>query len=63
MCIICIELMKHHLTMLEAEKASNEMILTTTGTDAAHYRELNRSIREMDLETLGNVLEEGKEKV
>lgn len=61
MCIICVELIKHKMTLYEAERASLEMVLTSKdGIDTNHYRKLNKSIREMDIKTLGDTLEEGK---
>lgn len=60
MCIICVELIKHRLTYHEAENASKEMVVTAKdGSDTTHYEELNRSLREADLETLDKLLGEG----
>ena len=61
MCMICVELISHRMTMFEAERASNELVATAKPEeDVSHYEKLNKSIKEMDLEVLGNVLEEGK---
>ncbi len=61
MCMICVELIKQNMTMLEAGKASDELIVTAKPEeDTTHYKDLKESIEEMDIEKLGNVLEEGK---
>ena len=59
MCIICVELIKQNMTYLEAENASKEMTLSSTNKDLKHFEELNRSLREADLDTLDKLLEEG----
>ena len=59
MCIICVELIKQNMTYQEAQDASKEMVLTAKPDDnTEHYEELNRSLREADLEKLGELLEE-----
>lgn len=41
MCIICIELIKQSMTVPEAERAGNEMVVTAKPEDdVEHYRKL-----------------------
>lgn len=62
MCIICIELVKQKMTMGEAKRAATEIILDVEDSNSEefdHYSKLIESIRDLDLEKLGEVLDEG----
>ncbi len=49
------------MTIFEAERASKEMVLASNrGGDSSHYKKLNKSIKEMDLDALSEVLKEGE---
>ena len=60
MCMICIDLMKLSMTVMEAEKASDELVMVgKLDKYYLHYRKLNKSIKELDLEALGEAINEG----
>jgi len=62
MCIICVELIKQRMTLLEAEKNIGELLWTTKREDIddiLHLLELNESIINLDTERLDKVLTEG----
>jgi len=60
MCIVCVELVKQSITYLEAENACKEMIMSAKGEqEAEHYEDLQRSLREADIDNLDTLLEEG----
>lgn len=58
MCIICIELIKHRMTITEAGKAAKEC--NGTEKSSEHMRELEEAIENLDLEKLGELLDEGE---
>lgn len=50
------------MTIHEAERNSTEMVVTAKpGDDVEHYRQLQESIEDWDLDRLGEILEEGEE--
>ena len=60
MCIVCIELVKQSITYLEAESACKEMIMSAKEEkEVDHYEDLQRSLREADIDNLDRLLEEG----
>jgi hypothetical protein len=59
MCLVCVELIKHRMTLVEAEPALKELTLTRSGNE--HHVELLKAIEELDLAKIGELLEEGKE--
>ena len=60
MCIVCIDLIKHNMTLLEAERNLDELGRTEDDKRlVAHYRALYEAIEKMDTEELGALLEEG----
>ena len=69
MCIICLELLKQKMTMIEAERAASEMVRAAwiddpkkfNYKDYNHTKKLKEALEELDLEKLDAVLKEGKE--
>ena len=58
MCIICVELLKHRMTLSEARRAADEMVRTSKNSEETkHVIDLIYAIDA--LEKLGNLLEEG----
>ena len=55
MCLICVELIKQRMTIVEARKACTEIIRSESDD---HTEELLIAIDNMDLEKLGELLEE-----
>lgn len=70
MCLICIELLKQKMTITEAERAANEMVRAAwiddpkkfDYEDYRHKKKLQQALRDLDLDELDEVLDEGKEK-
>jgi mevalonate kinase len=58
MCLICVDLIKQKMTLPEAQRNASEMNLTRSGSD--HYAELEKAIKELDLEKLGQLLDENE---
>lgn len=66
MCLICIELIKHRMTLMEAQKAAKELLvgkIDKGDNDLTHAVELYESLEDGDLETLGKVLDEGENQI
>ncbi len=62
MCIICVDLIKQKLTVLEAERNVGEFIMfPPVEDDLSHYTELADALDEMDLGKFGEGVDEGKE--
>jgi len=61
MCIMCIEILKQKMSLHEAERNLGEMVNDRRETIETHnhYRKLKEAIDIMDLDYLGEVLEEG----
>lgn len=53
-CLICIELLNHQLTLLEATKNAKEMV-----GDSEHVAELAEALEELDLEAIDKLTDEG----
>ena len=64
MCMICVDLIKLNMTLKEAERASTEIVQTVKPGDdnSEHYQELNEAIKDLDLDTLSEILDEGTKK-
>jgi hypothetical protein len=65
MCIVCVDLIKQNLTIPEAERNLGEMNSTFRREDSVeeflHRHNLEKAIRDMDLETIGKELDNGEE--
>lgn len=62
MCMICVDLIKQRMTITEAERNVGELVSTAKDDkEWVHYTDLQRAIEELDLDVLGEVLEEGNE--
>jgi hypothetical protein len=60
MCIVCVELIKHKMTLLEAERNLGELGRVEKDREKAeHYQNLHDAIKDMDVEEIGWLLEEG----
>ena len=59
--MICVDLIKQRMTLVEAQRNACEMNTTRAGSE--HYMELEQAIEEMDLDKLSRVLDEGLEEV
>lgn len=59
MCLICVELIKQRMTLPEAERASLENIMGKK-SDSHEYK-LRKALKELNLEELAELLEEGTE--
>lgn len=59
MCLICVELIKQRMTLPEAERASLENIMGKE-SDSHEYK-LRKALKELNLEELAELLEEGTE--
>ena len=58
--MVCIDLIKQNMTIIEAERNVGELLWTTKDSrEFKHYMELDRAMRELNLEDLDKVLEEG----
>lgn len=68
MCIICLELLKHRMTINEAERAASEMVWAMLIDDPEkfdykdyqHRKRLKEALENLDLDKLGKVLDEGE---
>ena len=58
MCLICIELVKHRMNTAEAERAATEIVETDENA-SEHVTELQKALEALDLEKLGELLDEG----
>lgn len=60
MCLICIEVIKHRMTLTEAEGAAMEWINTDTVPEGEenHVYRLFEALRDADIEELAEVLDE-----
>jgi len=59
-CMVCIDLIKQSMTIIEAERNVGELLWTTKdNTEFRHYMKLSRSIKNFDLKELDEALEEG----
>lgn len=61
MCIICLELLKLKMTIPEAELAVSELVMvdTSRGVGDVHYKKLETSLKELNVDDLDDVLMEG----
>ena len=64
-CIVCIDLIKQSLTIPEAERNLGEMNSRFRREDSVeeflHRHNLEKAIKDMDLEVIGKELDNGKE--
>ena len=58
MCLICVELIKQRMTWGEGERATSEIIRVSPQDE--HNAKLRKALKELDLELLAEVLEEGE---
>jgi len=61
MCMICVDLIKQRMTLVEASRNAREMNTTRAGSD--HYMELEQAIENLDLDKLAKVLDEGTQEI
>lgn len=61
MCIICVELIKQRMTLLEADRNLDEVVndIKVDAQKREHYRKLKRSIDEFDIDKLDETITEG----
>ena len=67
MCLICIELLKHKMTIIEADRAASEMVRAMLVDDASkfnykdyqHRKRLKQALENLDLDKLDKILDEG----
>lgn len=61
MCIICAELIRQKMTLLEAERNLGEMVNNPKESldKLQHYARLKESIEQMDTKELDKILEKG----
>ena len=62
MCMICVELIKHKMTLSEASRNATEMVgAAKSEEELFHYKELADAIYELDLKKLDKLLDEGSD--
>lgn len=62
MCLVCVDLIKQNMTVYEAERNLGELVRTAkTSAEFNHYWELMDSLREVDVNRLSQVLDQGSE--
>ncbi len=55
MCVICVELLKQRMSIVEAEKAIEEIRLLGSEGDKQHVEELKEALEELDFESLERI--------
>ena len=64
MCIICIELIKHRMSIGEGVRAAGEIFSTQQKVKAAlHNARLKKALENLDFETLAELLDEAEKEL